>query len=79
MAKGSKGGRRGEATEISRNVQQAAQGTQRVSSNVGDVQRGASETGTASSQALSATKSLSTDNERLKFEISSFLSTVRVA
>ena len=35
--------------EISRNVQQAAQGTQQVSSNITDVQRGASETGAASS------------------------------
>ncbi|GAG46468.1 unnamed protein product, partial [marine sediment metagenome] len=31
--------------EISRNVQQAAHGTRRVSTNIGDVQRGASETG----------------------------------
>jgi methyl-accepting chemotaxis protein len=51
----------------------------RSGSNVGDVQRGASETGTASSQALSAAKSLSSDSERLKLEIGSFLSTVRVA
>ena len=35
--------------EISRNVQQAAQGTMQVSSNITDVQRGASETGSASS------------------------------
>ena len=34
--------------EISRNVQQAAQGTQQVSANIADVQRGASETGSAS-------------------------------
>ena len=40
--------------EISRNVQQAAQGTQQVSSNITDVQRGATETGSASSQVLSA-------------------------
>jgi methyl-accepting chemotaxis protein len=40
--------------EISRNVQQAAQGTQQVSSNIVDVQRGAGETGSASSQVLSA-------------------------
>jgi methyl-accepting chemotaxis protein len=36
--------------EISRNVQQAAQGTQHVSANITDVQRGAGETGSASSQ-----------------------------
>ena len=45
--------------EISRNViQQAAQGTQQVSSNVTDVQRGATETGTASSEVLAAAKTL---------------------
>ncbi|MFZ5717408.1 MAG: methyl-accepting chemotaxis protein, partial [Bradyrhizobium sp.] len=45
--------------EIARNVQQAAQGTQQVSSNITDVQRGATETGTASSQVLSAAQMLS--------------------
>ena len=40
--------------EISRNVQQATQGTLGVSSNVVVVQRGATETGTASSQVLSS-------------------------
>jgi methyl-accepting chemotaxis protein len=42
--------------EISRNVQHAAQGTQLVNSNVSDVQRGASETGAASEQVLSAAR-----------------------
>ena len=65
--------------EISRNVQQAAQGTQRVSSNITDVQRGASETGTASSQVLSAAQSLSGDSNRLKLEVGKFLESVRAA
>jgi methyl-accepting chemotaxis protein len=65
--------------EISRNVQQAAQGTQQVSSNITDVQRGASETGLASSQVLSAAQSLSGDSNRLKLEVSKFLSSVRAA
>jgi methyl-accepting chemotaxis protein len=65
--------------EISRNVQQAAHGTQRVSSNIADVQRGASETGSASSQVLSAAKSLSGDSNRLKLEVDKFLNSVRVA
>ena len=65
--------------EISRNVQQAAQGTQQVSSHITDVQRGASETGSASSQVLSAAKSLSGDSNRLKLEVSKFLNTVRAA
>jgi methyl-accepting chemotaxis protein len=65
--------------EISRNVQQAAQGTQQVSSNITDVQRGAGETGSASSQVLSAAQSLSRDSNRLKHEVGEFLNTVRAA
>ncbi|MFK4655023.1 methyl-accepting chemotaxis protein [Bradyrhizobium japonicum] len=70
----------GAATEdISRNVQQAAHGTQRVSINIGDVQRGASETGSASSQVLSAARSLSSDSNRLKQEVAKFLDSVHAA
>ena len=65
--------------EISRNVQQAAQGTVQVSSNIADVQRGASETGLASSQVLAAAKSLSGDSNRLKLEVGKFLDSVRAA
>jgi methyl-accepting chemotaxis protein len=65
--------------EISRNVQQAAQGTQQVSSNITDVQRGATDTGAASSQVLSAAKTLSTDSGRLETEVSKFLTAVRAA
>ncbi|MGY4511598.1 methyl-accepting chemotaxis protein [Bradyrhizobium sp. USDA 3650] len=65
--------------EISRNVQQAARGTQQVSSNIIDVQRGSGETGAASLQVLSAAQSLSRDSNRLKLEVSKFLSTVRAA
>jgi methyl-accepting chemotaxis protein len=65
--------------EISRNVQQAAQGTQQVSSNIVDVQRGAGETGSASSQVLSAAQSLSSDSNRLKLEVGKFLDSVRAA
>jgi len=65
--------------EISRNVQQAANGTVQVSSNITDVQRGASETGLASSQVLSAAQSLSSDSNRLKLEVGKFLHAVRAA
>ena len=65
--------------EISRNVQQAAQGTQQVSAHITDVQRGASETGSASSQVLSAAQLLSADSNRLKLEVGKFLGTVRAA
>jgi len=65
--------------EISRNVQQAAHGTHQVSSNIMDVQRGASETGSASSQVLSAAQMLSGDSNRLKSELGRFLESVRAA
>ncbi|WP_439373805.1 methyl-accepting chemotaxis protein [Bradyrhizobium sp. DASA03120] len=65
--------------EISRNVQQAAEGTHQVSSNITDVQRGATETGSASSQVLSAAQTLSGDSNRLKLEVGKFLCTVRAA
>jgi methyl-accepting chemotaxis protein len=65
--------------EISRNVQQAAHGTKQVSDNITDVQRGASETGSASSHVLSAAQSLSLDSSRLKAEVGKFLDSVRAA
>jgi methyl-accepting chemotaxis protein len=65
--------------EISRNVQQAAHGTQQVSANIVDVRRGATETGSASSQVLSAAQSLSRDSNRLQDEVTRFLGTVRAA
>jgi methyl-accepting chemotaxis protein len=42
-------------------------------------QRGASETGSASSQVFSAAKSLSSESNRLKLEVSKFLNSVRAA
>ena len=44
-----------------------------------NVQRGASETGSASAQVLSAAKSLSSESNRLKREVGQFLSAVRTA
>ncbi|MDB5619536.1 methyl-accepting chemotaxis protein [Tardiphaga sp.] len=65
--------------KISSTVQQTAQGTLQMRSNITDVQRGASETGSASSQVLSAAKSLSADSSRLKTEVGKFLNAVRAA
>jgi methyl-accepting chemotaxis protein len=65
--------------EISRNIQQASQGTQQVSCNITGVQRGAGETGSASSQVLSAAQMLSIDSNRLKVEVAKFLDSVRAA
>ena len=50
-------------------MQQAAEGTGQVSANIVDVQCGAGETGSASSQVLSAAQSLSRDSNRLKLEV----------
>ncbi|MDR3467476.1 MAG: methyl-accepting chemotaxis protein [Xanthobacteraceae bacterium] len=65
--------------EISRNVQQAAAGTMKVSSNILDVQHGAHETETASAQVLSAAQSLASNSGRLKREVGAFLASVRSA
>lgn len=65
--------------EITINVQQAAIGTSRVASSIADVHRGAGDTGSASSQVLSAAQLLSNENKRLKAEVARFLETVRAA
>jgi methyl-accepting chemotaxis protein len=65
--------------EISRNVQQAALGTTQVSAHITDVRQGACETGSASTQVLSAAHSLSGDSNRLKLEVGKFLNSVRAA
>ena len=66
-------------SEISRSVQQAAAGTREVSVNITDVQHGATDTGSASEQVLSAAKSLSSESNRLKLEVGKFLQSVRAA
>jgi methyl-accepting chemotaxis protein len=50
-----------------------------VSAHIADVQRGAGETGSASSQVLSAAQSLSSDSNRPKLEVDRFLNSVRAA
>jgi methyl-accepting chemotaxis protein len=50
-----------------------------VSSNIASVERGATETGAASSQVLTAARSLSGESSRLKTEVGKFLTTVRAA
>jgi len=65
--------------EISRNVQQAAQGTAQVATNITDVNRGASETGSASSQVLGSAQSLARESGHLKTEVEKFVNMVRAA
>jgi methyl-accepting chemotaxis protein len=65
--------------EISRNVAQAAQGTAQVATNITDVNRGASDTGAASSQVLGSAQSLARESGHLKTEVEKFVSMVRAA
>ncbi|MBV8836151.1 MAG: HAMP domain-containing protein [Alphaproteobacteria bacterium] len=65
--------------EIARSVALAASGTQQVAANIGDVTKGASETGSASAQVLSSAQALSNEGTRLKGEVQKFLATVRAA
>jgi len=65
--------------EITRNVQQAAVGSTQVATSIADVNRGAGDTGSASSQVLSSAQLLSNENKRLKAEVVKFLATVRAA
>jgi methyl-accepting chemotaxis protein len=67
------------ASEIARNVQQAAQGTTQVASNVAKVDRGAAETGSASNHVLGSARTLSKESDTLKGEVEKFLATVRAA
>jgi methyl-accepting chemotaxis protein len=65
--------------EIARNVQQAAIGSTQVATSIADVNRGAGDTGSASSQVLASAQLLSNENKRLKAEVVKFLATVRAA
>ena len=65
--------------EISRNVQQAARGTAQVAANITDVSRGASETGSASSQVLGSAQALARESGNLKTKVEQFVKTVRAA
>ncbi len=55
------------------------QGTAEVAANITDVNRGAAETGCASTQVLSSAQSLSKESNHLKLEVEKFLATVRAA
>jgi methyl-accepting chemotaxis protein len=63
--------------EISRSINRASQSTGQVATKIGEVNRGASETGSASSQVLTSARSLANEGNRLKVEVEKFLATVR--
>jgi len=65
--------------EIAGNVQQAAQGTQEVTSNIAGVTRAASDTGAATTQVVDASNAIARHGETLKNEVDRFLQTVRAA
>jgi methyl-accepting chemotaxis protein len=65
--------------DIARNVQQAAAGTSQVVEHIGEVNRGANETGSASANLLTSAQSLSGESNRLKSEVEKFLASVRAA
>jgi methyl-accepting chemotaxis protein len=65
--------------EISGNVQQAANGTREVNENIVGVAHASDEIGTSASKLLDAATGLSSQSERLKFEVGSFLGSVRAA
>jgi methyl-accepting chemotaxis protein len=60
-------------------VQQAARGTAQVATNITEVNRGASETGSASTQLFGSAQSLSKESYLLKIEVEKFLGTIRAA
>jgi methyl-accepting chemotaxis protein len=64
--------------EIARSVQTVAQGTQQAA-NIMQVNRGATETGTASEEVLNSAKSLSTESTRLREELDRFMANIRAA
>ena len=70
----------GSATrEISGNVQQAADGTRKVNENIVGVSEASNDLGASASKLLDAATGLSSQSDRLKSEVSSFLGSVRAA
>ncbi|WP_029007294.1 methyl-accepting chemotaxis protein [Azospirillum halopraeferens] len=65
--------------EIARNVQQAAQGTEEISSSIAGVQHAAEGTGKAASEVLEASRALLHDSENLSREVEHFIQQVRSA
>ena len=65
--------------EITRNVQQAALGTQEVANNIAGVSAAAGETGTAAHQVLGAATELSQQAERMRQDVATFVAAVRAA
>ncbi|MEW6450377.1 MAG: methyl-accepting chemotaxis protein [Pseudomonadota bacterium] len=65
--------------QIAQGVENAARSAEHVASNIGDVNRAAAETGSASSQVFTSAHLLASEGSKLKSEVEKFLATVRAA
>jgi methyl-accepting chemotaxis protein len=65
--------------EIARSVQSVAQGTNEASANILQVNRGATETGSASEEVLNSARTLSCESARLREELDRFMANIRAA
>jgi methyl-accepting chemotaxis protein len=65
--------------EIMSHMSEAATSTSLAAAQIGDVHRGAGETGFASAQVLAAAQSLSRESGLLKTEVEAFVTSVRAA
>jgi methyl-accepting chemotaxis protein len=61
------------------NVEEAAKGTQQVSSNIGSVTEAANGTGVAANQVLTAARALTEQSNQLRKFVGKFLSDVKEA
>ena len=66
-------------SEIARNVQLAARGTQDVATNIGGVTEAAADTGSMASQLMTESEDLAGQADRLKREVDGFTSNIRAA
>ena len=67
------------ALQISNNVKQVVHGTKQVSAGISDVNKEASNTGSASEGVLASARALSEESNKLRLEADKFLATVRAA
>ena len=59
--------------------QNVAQGTQEAAANIMQVNRGATETGSASEEVLNSARTLSSESTRLRAELDRFMANIRAA
>jgi len=65
--------------EIARSVHSVAQGTHQAAANITKVNRGATETGSASEDVLNSARTLSSESTRLRQELDRFMANIRAA